>query len=115
MADSTQLSRLFQNLISNAIKFRSDKNPKVYIGAQPKENEWVFLVRDNGIGIDPKDAERIFVIFQRLHTREQYSGTGMVLPYVSVSLNGTATDSGGIATQQKGSTFCFTIPNTKEF
>lgn len=79
MADSTQLMQLFQNLIGNAIKFRSDKPPEIHIGAQRLEDAWLFSVRDNGIGIDPQFSDRIFVIFQRLHTRDEYHGTGMGL------------------------------------
>lgn len=79
MADSTQLMQLFQNLIGNAIKFRSEKPPQIYIGAERLEDEWLFSVQDNGIGIDPRFSDRIFVIFQRLHTREEYPGTGMGL------------------------------------
>lgn len=79
MADGTQLMQLFQNLIGNAIKFRSDQAPEIHIGASRLEDEWLFSVRDNGIGIDPQFRDRIFVIFQRLHTRDEYPGTGMGL------------------------------------
>ncbi len=78
-ADRPQLIRLFQNLISNAIKFRSEKPPCIHIAAERKNNEWIFSIRDNGIGIDPDYADRIFVIFQRLHSREKYQGTGIGL------------------------------------
>lgn len=79
MADSTQLMQLFQNLIGNAIKFRSEQTPEIHLGVQRQEDAWLFSVRDNGIGIDPQFADRIFVIFQRLHTRDEYAGTGMGL------------------------------------
>ncbi|NJS17032.1 MAG: cyanobacterial phytochrome A, partial [Nostocaceae cyanobacterium CSU_2_110] len=79
MADSTQLMQLFQNLIGNAIKFRSQKPPEIHISVSRLEDQWLFSVRDNGIGIEPQFSERIFVIFQRLHTRDEYPGTGMGL------------------------------------
>jgi chemotaxis family two-component system sensor kinase Cph1 len=79
MADSTQLMQLFQNLIGNAIKFRSDKPLEIHVGAERLEDEWLFSVRDNGIGLDPQFSDRIFIIFQRLHTRDEYPGTGMGL------------------------------------
>ena len=77
--DSTQLLRLFQNLIGNAIKFRSTDSPRVKISAESVGDHWVISVRDNGIGIDPGYFERIFVLFQRLHDRSRYPGTGIGL------------------------------------
>jgi PAS domain S-box-containing protein len=77
--DKTQLLQLFQNLIANAIKYRSLPPPEVQIEARYREGEWLFSVRDNGIGIDPKQGDRIFQIFQRLHTRQEYPGTGIGL------------------------------------
>ena len=72
--------QLFQNLIGNAIKFRSDKPLEIHISAQrQEEDEWLFAVRDNGMGIEPQFSDRIFVIFQRLHPRDEYPGTGMGL------------------------------------
>lgn len=79
IGDGMQLAQLFQNLISNAIKFHGDQPPRVHLSATQQENEWVFAVRDNGIGIDPQYADRIFVIFQRLHTPAEYPGTGIGL------------------------------------
>ena len=78
-ADRAQLFQLFQNLISNAIKFRSDKPPQIHITAEPQNERWLFSVKDNGIGLDPKYSERIFVIFQRLHSQDKYPGTGIGL------------------------------------
>jgi GAF domain-containing protein len=79
MGDESQLLQLFQNLIGNAIKYRGGKPPVVQVSCRQGDDHWLFSVRDNGIGIDPKYAERIFVIFQRLHGRDQYAGTGIGL------------------------------------
>jgi len=80
-ADFSQMLQLFQNLISNSIKYRSQNNPKIHISVQKRQKrdkEWLFIVEDDGIGIDPKYAEQIFMIFQRLH-RAEYPGIGMGL------------------------------------
>ncbi|HQV09864.1 MAG TPA: ATP-binding protein [Nitrospira sp.] len=77
--DAKQLAQVFQNLLSNALKFHGDQPPRIHVSAQRKEEEWLFSVRDEGIGIDPQFAGRIFVIFQRLHTRAEYPGTGIGL------------------------------------
>ncbi len=79
MADPTQLVQVLQNLILNEIKFRSEEAPKIHISVERKANEWIFSVRDNGIGIDPHYSKKIFEIFKRLHTREKYPGTGIGL------------------------------------
>ncbi len=80
VADSTQLMQLFQNLIGNAIKFRRPETPlTIHIGVARQEDSWLFTVQDNGIGIDLQFTERIFIIFQRLHTRDEYPGSGMGL------------------------------------
>jgi PAS domain S-box-containing protein len=76
---SSQLSQLFQNLIGNAIKFHGEEAPHVTISAKRQDQDWLFVVEDNGIGIEPAYAERVFVIFRRLHTREEYPGTGIGL------------------------------------
>ena len=110
MADVTQLSQLFQNLIVNAIKYRGEDSPLIHLAVQSQDNEWLFSVKDNGIGMDPKYSERIFGIFQRLHTREEYSGTGIGL---AVCQRIVQRHGGRIWVKSelgKGSTFYFTIP-----
>jgi PAS domain S-box-containing protein len=79
MADERQLVQLFQNLIGNAIKFCKDKSPEVHVSAEPRTDDWVVSVRDNGIGLEPQYAEKIFQIFQRLHGKGEYPGTGIGL------------------------------------
>jgi light-regulated signal transduction histidine kinase (bacteriophytochrome) len=78
MADAAQINRLLQNLIGNALKFHSKEPMRVHISSERKENKWVLSVRDNGIGIEPRHAEKIFGMFQRLHTTQKYPGTGLV-------------------------------------
>ena len=77
--DESQLVQLFQNLISNAIKFRGQRPPEIDVSARRDGDRWVFAVRDNGIGIEREYWEQIFVIFRRLHTRQKYAGTGIGL------------------------------------
>ena len=79
VGDESQLIQLFQNLIDNAITYRSKSDPLIEIDAGPRGQEWLFTVKDNGIGIDPKHSHRIFEVFQRLHPKEKYSGTGVGL------------------------------------
>jgi PAS domain S-box-containing protein len=78
-ADGPQITQVFQNLIANAIKFRAAAAPQIHVGAVSQPGKWQFFVRDNGIGIDPEHADRIFLIFQRLHSRREYPGTGIGL------------------------------------
>ena len=114
MGDVTQLGQLFQNLIANAIKFRGDEQLTVHVGAEQRNGHWEFCVRDNGIGIDPEYAERIFVVFQRLHGKGDRPGTGIGLSICKkiVELHG-----GRIwvkSQPDEGAAFYFTLPLNKE-
>ena len=120
MADPIQLTQLFQNLVGNALKFRRDIPPQIHVDAERQDNGthgeaayWLFSVRDNGIGIEPQYAERIFVIFQQLHTRDKYPGTGIGLALCKriVERHG-----GRIWVESEpgqGSSFFFTLPKVR--
>ena len=111
MADATQLSQLFQNLIGNAIKFRRDDTPVIHIQVEQKDNETLFAVCDNGIGIEAQYLERVFGVFQRLHTRREYPGTGIGLAICKKIIE---RHGGCIWVESElgqGSTFYFTLPD----
>lgn len=109
-ADATQLVQLFQNLIANAIKFCSEIPPQIHVSAEKKDPYWVFSVRDNGIGLDPEFADRIFTIFQRLHSRKDYPGTGMGLAICKRIVERHGGSIWVKSAPGAGSTFYFTLP-----
>ncbi len=109
-ANPTQMGQLIQNLIGNAVKFRGDQPPRVHVSAQMKNDKWLVCVRDNGIGLDMEHAEGIFGIFQRLHGRGEYGGTGIGL---AVCRKIVERHGGRIWVESepgKGSTFSFSLP-----
>lgn len=109
--DPILIVQLFQNLINNAIKYRSERVPEIDISAKETEKEWVISVRDNGIGIDPAYAEKIFVVFQRLHSdREKYPGTGIGLSICKKILERHGGRIWVESTLRKGATFFFALP-----
>ncbi len=110
-ANEPMMIQLFQNIIGNAIKYHGREDPTIHISADNGDDEYVFSVKDNGIGIDQKHLDRIFTIFQRLHSRDEYDGTGIGL---AISKRIIQKHRGKIWVKSelgKGSTFYFTIPN----
>ena len=109
-ADASQLTQLFQNLIGNAIKFKDAEGPRIHVSAEETDDAWVLCVKDNGIGIDPQYFERIFVLFQRLHGKAEYPGTGIGLAICKKIID---RHGGRIWVESEpghGSTFCCSLP-----
>ncbi len=111
-ADRGQLAQVFQNLLSNAIKFRGERPLKIHIGAERDHARWIITVRDNGIGIDRAHFDKMFVLFQRLHSRERYPGTGLGL---AICKKIVARYGGRIWVESegagRGTAFRFTLPD----
>jgi two-component system, chemotaxis family, sensor kinase Cph1 len=108
-ADGRQLTQVFQNLIDNAIKFRDEQRPEIHVGCRQQQDRWQFSVRDNGIGIDPQFQERIFKIFQRLHTQEEFPGYGVGLTICQKIVQRHGGRIWVESQEGEGSTFYFTI------
>ena len=109
LADNSQMMQILQNLISNAIKFHGDDTPRIHITGKKKANEWVFSVKDNGIGIDPDYYDKIFIIFQRLHKAAEYRGTGIGLAVCKKIAQRHGGKIWVSSKPGKGATFYFTI------
>lgn len=112
--DELQIGLIFQNLISNALKFHGENSPEVHIAAEELSKHWKITVRDNGIGIAPEYQERIFKIFQRLHSRAEYPGTGIGLAVCRRIIERHGGEIGVVSEHGKGSSFWFTLPKKKE-
>ncbi|MFP9193050.1 PAS domain-containing sensor histidine kinase [Natronosalvus vescus] len=110
--DASQLRQLFQNLLDNALQYSGEQDPRVSISATRDGDEWIISITDNGIGIDQEDADRVFEVFQRLHTHEEYEGTGIGLALCRRVVERHGGEIWVDSEPEKGSTFSFTLPAT---
>ena len=108
--DEAQMVQLFQNLLANAIKFRGSRPPEIRVGAEERPDDWLFSVNDNGIGIEPEATDRVFEVFQRLHTDDEYPGTGIGLALCRSIVERHGGTIWVSSTPGEGSTFFFSIP-----
>lgn len=115
MADENLMVQLFQNLIGNSIKYKGDGVPEIHITSLKKDSKWLFCVKDNGIGISKEYLEKIFVVFQRLHTAQEYEGTGIGLAIAQKIVHQHGGNIWVKSELGKGSNFCFTIPIKPEY
>lgn len=112
--DETQLRQLLENLLSNAIEYSDDEPPRVDVSVERSESNWIVSIRDEGIGIDPEDTDRIFDVFQRLHGREEHSGTGIGLALCNRIVERHGGRLWVDSEPGEGSTFSFTLPAAGE-
>ncbi|RPJ78401.1 MAG: PAS domain S-box protein [Deltaproteobacteria bacterium] len=113
MVDPNQIHALFQNLISNALKYNEHPEPAISIGCREQENDYCFFIKDNGIGIEPKFYERIFIVFQRLHGRQEYHGTGVGLTLCKKIVERHGGSISVESEKGQGSTFFFNLPKER--
>jgi signal transduction histidine kinase len=110
IADEAQMELLLQNLVSNALKFSGGSPAEIHLSSEESEDEWTISVRDNGIGIDPEASDRIFVMFQRLHTEKEIPGTGIGLAICKRIIDRHGGKIWVESEQLLGATFFFSIP-----
>jgi signal transduction histidine kinase len=108
------MNQVMQNLLGNAIKYRGDRAPVVHAEAERRDGGWAVSVQDNGIGIEGQHRDRIFVLFQRLHTRDDYEGTGMGLSIVKKIVEARGGSIGVDSTPGQGSRFTVVLPAATE-
>jgi light-regulated signal transduction histidine kinase (bacteriophytochrome) len=117
-ASTAPMRQVFQNLIGNALKYHNNIDgtpPEVSISCKSTKNQWAFAIKDNGIGIDAKYFEKIFIIFQRLYNKEEYSGTGMGLAIAKKIIESMGGKIWVVSEKEKGSTFFFTISKASAY
>ncbi|WP_242695650.1 MEDS domain-containing protein [Halomontanus rarus] len=110
--DASQLRQVFQNLITNAITYSGDEPPRVHVDAERRGGRWIISVHDDGIGIDPENQDRVFTVFDRLHSREEYEGTGIGLALCQRIIERHGGEIWVESEPECGSTFFFTVPST---